>query len=106
MDLVVVDGQVALDEIAVILRVENGLLRLRPGERGDRVHRVPQREHDELAAIPNIAAQYERGPVAWRARISRDAGGLHVLGVRVAVLAADGAFPDARDHRLSTPLQH
>src|SRR5262245_26663178 len=103
LDLVMVDGQVAIDQITVVLRIEHRLLRLRPGERGYRIHRVPEREHDELAAVPDIAAQHERGPVARCARVAGHAGGLHVLGVRVAIPAVDGASPDTRDHRRSTP---
>ena len=58
VDLVVLDAIVLLDEVLVVLRVVARLLRVLAGERADGVHRLPQRERDDLHEIAERAAEH------------------------------------------------
>src|SRR3954452_18790694 len=100
--LVVLGLQVALDEVAVVLRVEDRRLVVLAGERLDGVERVPEREHHELGQLAAVAAQHP-GPAVARGRGVARHPGLDQVGlVRVAVLAPDGTLPRACDHAART----
>ncbi len=58
VDLVVLDAIVLLDEVLVVLRVVARLLRVLARERADGVHRLPQRERDDLHEIAERAAEH------------------------------------------------
>ena len=100
-DLVVLDGQVALDEEAVVLGIEDRGLDVVAREAADRVQRVPEREGDELGPVAVFAAQHPRAAVARGRGVGGQAGLADVGDVGVGVLAANGAPPDASDHRRS-----
>ena len=51
-------GEVSSDEEGVVVGVEDGLLGILPGEGLDLFDRVPEREHQELAAIADIAPEH------------------------------------------------
>src|SRR5215204_4657510 len=104
VDLVVGGGEIALDQEPLVLRVEDRRLVVVARESLDGLQRVPEREHHELGPVVDIAAKHPDAVVAGTLRIAGHTGLLHVPGVRVAVLLADGALPDASDHRSSSTL--
>src|SRR5947208_11886419 len=67
------------------------------GEGLDGIKRVPEREHQELSVLVDVAAEHPDAAIAGRTRVSGDARFLHVIGVGVAVLLSDRPFPDARN---------
>src|SRR4029078_4356763 len=71
------------------------------GEALDRVQRVPEREHQELRVVADVAPQHPDAGVALRGGVLREAGLVQVAAVRVAVAPPHGALPDARDHGCS-----
>src|SRR3954451_263137 len=100
-DLVVGRRQVALDQVAVVLGIEDRRLVVIAGERLDRVQRVPQREHHELRQLARVAAQHPGAAVAGRCHVAGKPGLLQIVGVGVAVLTLDGAPPRSCDHAAS-----
>src|SRR5215211_6393191 len=99
--VVVLDRRLALDQEALVLRVVDGGLDVVTGEGADRVQRVPQREGEELGALAFVAAEHPCAAVTRGLAVGREAGVADVLGVFVAVLAANDASPNARDHQSS-----
>ena len=94
-----VDGpQVALQQEAVVLGVEDGGLVVLAREGLDRLDRVPEREHHELRALALVAPQHPGAAVARRRHIAGDPGLLHVVRVGVGVRAGHCAAPHACDH--------
>src|SRR4029078_5589967 len=71
------------------------------GEVLDRVQRVPEREHQELRVVADVAPQHPDAGVALRGGVLREAGLVQVAAGRVGVAPPHGALPDARDHGCS-----
>ena len=63
-NLVVGGTPVALDQEALVLGVQDGLLVVLAGERLERLDRVPQRDHDELGAIAGLPAKHPGAAVS------------------------------------------
>src|SRR5512132_2275925 len=102
VDLVVGAGAVTLDQEPVVFGVEHRRLVVLSGEALDRLQRVPEREHQELGPVVDVAPQHPDAAVAGAAHVPGHAGVLHVAGVGVAVPLADGALPDPGDHGSSS----
>src|SRR5882762_11566470 len=92
-------GEIALDEIALVLRIEDGARDVGAGEPPDGVERVPERERGDLRAIADVTLEDVRAAIARRRTIAGEARAGDVVGVRRPVLTPGCAAPDARDHR-------
>ena len=68
--------EVALDLEPLVLWIEDVSLPVVARERLDRVERVSEREHHELGAFGDVAAQHPDAAVPGRTRVARDAGRL------------------------------
>src|SRR5207302_7010461 len=97
-ELVVRDGELALDEEALVLRVEDGDLDVLAGEALDGLQRLPEGERHELGALAFVVAQDPGAPVTGCRAIFGDSRSLEILDVGVGVLAARPAAPGAGDH--------
>jgi hypothetical protein len=62
---------VALDQEAVVLGVEDRSLVVIAGELSDRVERIPEREHEELALVVDVAGKHPHAAIAGRLRVAR-----------------------------------
>jgi hypothetical protein len=90
--------EVALDEEAIVLGIEDCGLVLLAGERLHGVERVPEREHHELGPVVDGAAEHPDTPVSERLRVARDPRLAHELRVGVAVSPSNRSSPDPGDH--------
>src|SRR5690349_17502688 len=99
--LVVGRRQVAFDQVAVVLGIEDRGLVVLAGERLDGVQRVPQREGHELGQLADVAAQHPGAAVSGRGDVGGDPGLVDVGGIGVTVFALDGAPPGSCDHAAS-----
>jgi hypothetical protein len=68
----VLDAVLALDQVALVLRVVDGGLDVLAGERLDGLDGVPEREGEELGAPALVAAQQPGAPVAGRRLVGRE----------------------------------
>src|SRR5581483_4844209 len=98
LGVVVVDREIALDEVAVVLREEARALELVAGEGADVLERVEEEDGHELGAAAADAAEDERAAGAGQLPCRLHAAALEVVGVRLRVLGERRAAPDPRDH--------
>src|SRR5262245_42027847 len=97
-DLVVMRGQIALDQEPVILGVEHGRLDVRPGEALDRLPRFPEAQGDDLSVLPVGPPQQPGAEVPGCFPVGLDARLLDVVGVGDGIAGADRAAPGPGYH--------
>jgi hypothetical protein len=89
----VTDGQVALDQVLVVIEVEDRLLDVLAGKGLDRGSGLPQAYRDDLGAVTVHPPPHPGPAVAGRALIARDASLNHISGVGGGILGSDRAAP-------------
>ena len=87
------DGQVALDQVLVVIGSDDRLLDVLAGKGLDRGPGLPQAHRDELGAVTVHPPQRPGPAVAGRALIARDASLDHISGVGGGILGSDRAAP-------------
>src|ERR1022692_87652 len=104
-DLVVRDGGLAVDEVVVILRVEDGDADVLAGEALDvRPRRPPADCHDFCPAVIEVFRPHLGTQVAGCLPVCTQAGKGDVLDVGGCPLGADPAPPCPGNHRLPAPF--
>src|SRR5580658_4164260 len=96
--LIVLGGQVAVDQVLVVLWVEDRPADVRAGEGLDRGPGLPEADRDDLGPVALHPRQRPGPAVAGRALIAVDAGLLHVGQVGGGVRGPDRSAPGSRDH--------
>src|SRR5512133_1782831 len=97
-DLVMRDEALSIDEEAIGVLVEHGLVEVVACECADGVQRVPEAHRHELGAVAVLPAQDVVAAVAGRLASRAPAGALHVVQVCVRVLRPSPPAPRSGDH--------
>ena len=93
------DGQVALDQVLVVIGSEDRLLDVLAGKGLDRGPGLPQAHFNDLGAVTVHPPQLPGPAVAGRALIARDASLDHISGVGGGILVSDRAAPSGLPRR-------
>src|SRR5512133_2152391 len=101
-DLVMRDEALSIDEEAIGVLVEHGLVEVVACECADGVQRVPEAHRHELGAVAVLPAQDVVAAVAGRLASRAPAGALHVVQVCVRVLRPSPPAPRSGDHADAT----
>src|SRR6185437_4829908 len=97
-DLVMLHGQIALDEELLVIWIEDCLLDVLAGKALNCSARLPEAHRDEFGTV-TIDPPEQPGPaIARRALIALDAGLLHIRRISGSVLSPDRPAPGSRDH--------
>src|ERR1700683_3569211 len=97
-DLVMVHGQVPLDEELIIIGIENCLLDVLAGKAFNRSPGLPEAHRDELGTVALDPPKQPGAVVAGRALVAHDAGPLHIRCISRSVLSPDRPAPGSRNH--------
>src|SRR5438105_10839515 len=95
-------GDATFEEEAFVFRIEDGGLVVLAGERLHGLDRVPEREHHELRAVADVAAEHPHALVSRRLRVAGDPRFAHVLRVGISICPPHGPSPGASDHPASS----
>ena len=102
-DLVMVHGEVPLDEKLIVVGIEHGRVDVLAGEGLNGFPGLPEAHRDELGTIALDPPQEPGSAVARRALVAFDSGPLHIRRICGSVLRPDRSTPDSRNHPQQLP---
>lgn len=102
-DLVMVHGEVPLDEELIVVGIEHSRVDVRAGEGLNGFPGLPVAHRDELGTITLDPPQEPGSAVARRALVAFDSGPLHIRRIGGSILRPDRSTPDSRDHLQQLP---
>jgi hypothetical protein len=97
-DLIVVDGEVPLDEELVVVGKEDSRADVLAGEGLNGGPGLPEAHRDELGPVAFDPPEQPGPAITRRALVALDSGPLHIGGIRGSILRPDRSPPDSRNH--------